>query len=622
MARRAGLCVLVLLLAISCAAAAAGQPIPERPTPDVYEQWQPQKDSSDPRLDRPISAWEKEILLKDLLAQLSQQTSVPLSAVSDLALIPVTCFVKKDTLSGLMGTLSAVFDGYWVYPVGERGADRHYLFTTFQPPVELTEDYIWYLGLKLWEQREAPLRADREERLARHLEALAWKPEEVVARYASDDPWLCVAVLEPRSRSLLECLAGLSDESRDELLTYGRLDVPLARVPARFRPALRKWCDEDFEQLRRDMALDPLPPDRLDRAKRFADPEEAWKNAVLWFGWAHAQLSAQLRVPDAIGLPSAALMHQGAASTARTRLAQLGYGQPPTEEERRQDEAAERQAIVGGEASTSPIWLANDPRRDLPLHLSGLPKVPRANASLLFEQVASQAQLNALSMYQASPEGDARIGSLYAQTGVTLGALADAWQTHAPRGQTALKLRGTYLLALHQNYLGERAWVPPDETLARWRLKLAGRETMSLEELATLAADLSLAQASSLRRRTEADFDALGVRIDRLRLYGLLTDKQRARLRGERLSAASLDRRQVSALLFQARNQNRAWMTPDDLKGTVLTLRPQTLPSGKEVLCLIAEYHFSGLPVDRDVIFESPREVPVPEILRTKPAGG
>ncbi len=46
-------------------------------------------------------------------------------------------------------------------------------------------------------------------------------------------------------------------------------------------------------------------------------------------------------------------------------------------------------------------------------------------------------------MYQTSPQGDPRIGSLYAQTGVTLGALADAWQAHPPAGQTALKLRGT-----------------------------------------------------------------------------------------------------------------------------------------------------------------------------------
>jgi hypothetical protein len=107
-----GACWVIPIALLLCASTRAlpAPPTAAQPTPADWEQWQPQTDGSDTRLERMfVSVWEEQITVEELLSRLAEQSSVELSAIEYLLPIRVTVFAEGCTLGGMMSSLAHLF---------------------------------------------------------------------------------------------------------------------------------------------------------------------------------------------------------------------------------------------------------------------------------------------------------------------------------------------------------------------------------------------------------------------------------------------------------------------------------------------------------------------------------
>jgi hypothetical protein len=154
---------------------AAGSPILSgRPSLAEWQQWQPHTDAVDARLYRADnSVAEPEITLGDLLAELSARSGVELTAINDLQGVRLTVFADSRTLLGLMASLEGLVYGYWVFPRSAAADERRYHLVHHGQPIRDFDSWDAQRVAELKLARAARHRAEREERLARCLGALA-----------------------------------------------------------------------------------------------------------------------------------------------------------------------------------------------------------------------------------------------------------------------------------------------------------------------------------------------------------------------------------------------------------------------------------------------------------------
>jgi len=225
----------VALMLAGCGIAAASEvrPPSERPTPRDWDQWQPQTDSSDARLDAAVSVSEREVKIEDLEARLSEATGVELSAEKDLLPQRLMVFAKGESLSAVMVALEELYRGYWVFKREQRAGERAYVLVQFASATEFMDKWA---NDFLRERNEELIR-----RLGRYREALSLRPEEVLARFEQSDPWLCAEVLRPDTRPLVAFVAGISREQMRALTEEGRVVLSGSDVDPGVMSLLRGW---------------------------------------------------------------------------------------------------------------------------------------------------------------------------------------------------------------------------------------------------------------------------------------------------------------------------------------------------------------------------------------------
>lgn len=300
-------------------------PVPaERPTPEHWDQWQPQIDRSDRRIDiASVSIWQPQIELQDLLAALSDQSSVQLTAVAELLPVRLTVFAQERTLTADMLALARLFHAYWAFPRHQPPEARQYCLV---PHETHTQPFDWLYQERLWSKvkraRAAPHRAARDQRLELYHSALDLTPQQLLDRYEESDPWLCADLLNPKVRPMIEYALSLTEPQKDQLLTEGDFAQPLRNLDPDLQTHLADWSKGRWG---RPGTLRYAPdPDRL---PRFTTPEDRWENAVVSLRWSRDTLELHLDLLPDVARFDADVIRTPACSPypARERLLSLGY---------------------------------------------------------------------------------------------------------------------------------------------------------------------------------------------------------------------------------------------------------------------------------------------------------
>ena len=629
---RSAACLTLILFCLCSTARATAAATPTRPTPAGWEQWQPEQDSSDPRLERrSATVWEEEIALSDLLGRIGEASGVALTAEPELLDTRLSVFAEDCTPAGLMVALAGLLEGYWLYPREQVGQARTYRLIPAALPGNAKSEWV---SLRLAARREL-LEEDREAyeaRLNLYSQALKLSPEEVLARYEESDPWLCADVLNPSLRPLLEQVCGLSEAEREELLSTSSYGRPLRSFDPAFRAELRRLVTElpasgydDFIIQQQTFLVSPYRsnPDRL---PRFATPEDRWDNAVVWFRRFGAGVDFALDVPDT-GLVSGGGVQLPRTSPAHARflLTQFGYREWTreyhqallAEQERWQESNPQwvgpprHESQIMAEALASELNLEDmrlKRKLDLGALAGGDPSVPA-----VLEHVSRQCDLAVLAHCLPAekvrfllPDADST-----GEDKVTLGALLGALRSGDPAW--AWRFYGRYLTVRHTDYPTIEARRIPDDLRAELTAKLRPGARLSLDEAAALLSRLSFVQVCELQ-------DQLGLSwgdtpLWQWRQYGLVNEtvdeKQRQALTSSRgLPLTALGTELQKELLREAQAR-RPWVESGDLSSAAIRMIPRTFSTGEEGVSLIVEYHFPDSPRDRDIFFTSSLQVTV-----------
>jgi len=595
------------------------------PTPAGWEQWQPQTDFADTRLAPPFSMWEKEIDLRDVLTRLSAASGVEITTAPELAVLEVSVFVAKGTISGVMLVLARLYAGHWCYPRGQSPTERRYYLVPAALPEKRTFDHFQKMQRRAWMVEHAPWREEREKALGLHREALSLSADEVIERYGETDPWLCADVLSPHTKPLVEYACSLEGEELEELLTYGRLDYrPIRRFPEAVREHL-------LEQIRAEDEGGSLYADEHlfgEGPKRFETSEERLANTSVSVEWRESTLVLQAYVPDTgmtnwSALTSESVRDAQPAAEAQSRLLYMGYG----------DDSPERQAQLREERrewyrnrpdpreifADPSKWLEHDvyrklglvenpntgdPRLSKPLDLTGLEGARMVGADIL-EAVAKQCEVGVIADYNDIPYpvqmGKSEILKRQSTVGDTLARVRGL-----QGGGISYNFRGAYLVV---SYPATRADRNPGVAL---ELEAALRETfqpgasVGLDRAACLLGQLDRRQLwivceTILGVSPISDGDTWGD-LSCVQAYGGFTEDQRARLRaGGTITFSELDEDQRNQVLTRAKGGWRRWLTMPEMENTVIRAERHEVYDDGPCLRLVYEYDFAESPEDRDV---------------------
>jgi len=580
---------LILFCLCSTARAAAPEP-PARPTPVGWEQWQPEQDSSDPRLERRcLTVWAEEIALSDLLGRVAEASGVALTAEPDLLDTRLTVFAEDCTPAGLMVALAGVVKGYWLYPRKQVGQARTYRLTPAALPGDATSEWD---ALRLAARREL-LEEDRkawEARLDLYSQTLKLSRDELLWSYGESDPTLSADLRRRRARPMIEHLCGLGEADREELLSTGQYACPLRS----FDPALRA----EVRRLLKARKAKRNP----DKLLRFATPEERWDNAVVWFRRWGTGVNFMLELPD-VGLIDMFGIHL----PRRSRAGPLRQGFGPQRGPPRHE--YEIMAEIMAETIARELNL-EEPRLKQEMDLGALagsdPSVPGA-----LEEVSRQCDLAVLA--HCLPGEKRRLRPFETESPedqrVTLGTLLAGLR----RGHPAWTWRfyGRYLTVRHTDYANIEDCRIPDDLLAKLAAKLRPGASLSLEEAAALVAGLNTWQIGTLQEKLELYNTPLWL----WRQYGLVNEavdeKQREALTSARgLPVTELGTELQKEILGGAKTR-RPWLEWGDFSSTTLRMIPRTFATGEEGISLILDYHFPDSPRDRDVLLTSSLQVTV-----------
>jgi hypothetical protein len=491
--------------------------------------------------------------LQDVLHSLSTASGVDMSTDAGLGTVQVSLFAEKGTVSGLMLSLSELCSGHWCYRRGESPAVRsYYLVPAHLPRTRRTDD--WRERQRAaWKVEHAPWRVERERALEEHGTALALSPEEVLEHYEESDPWLCANVLSEHTRPLVEYACSLEGEELAELLTYGRLDLPLFRLPEPVSEHLSHRIRAENEEggLYRDEHLfDGGPP-------RFETFEDCLANTSVSVEWRQSALVLQAYVPDTgmtnwRAMTSESVREMQPEAMPRRLLLGMGYGD--TSPEREQELRAQVRAWHASRpdpreiASDPSKWAEHsdlrklglvedpdtgDPRLSMPLDLGGMEGERLVGADIL-EQVAKQCDVAVVADYDdiSYPVSigptrilprDSTVGDILARVRGLRG------------GGMSYNFLGEYLVV---SFPGSRVAPEPDlppELEAALRETFAPGASVTLEDAAALLGRLGDTKLWYVSK------DVLGIDptsdrdtfrdLSGARSYGRFTEEQRHKLR-------------------------------------------------------------------------------------------
>jgi hypothetical protein len=589
-----------LLALAACPAAALN------PTPKGWDQWQPQTDTSDVRLERTVSVDEREIDIGDLLAHLSRTSGIRLEASDDLHDLPVTVFVEERRLSGLLMCLAEVADGYWFFPRGAEPRKRRYCLgrgSNLLTPDQRVERVLQ----RREESHHTPFVEKRRARLEEYASALDLSPEEVMELYEESDPWLCATVLDPALLPMIEEVCRLDDVQREQLHRSGELGFRVSEVSADFREHLALWARGEWG--RRHGVGTPYPdPDRL---PRFPTAEERWDNAAVRFWWHCVGLQAYLEIPDQGHLyQDIVRLKNDTPWDHWLRLISLGYRADTPEYRQRAKQRARQWWAENPHEPGEPerhAWLSgtpniSDPRLDLVVDLREL---ENRSVPTFLRHVASMHALPVVSAH-LPPDLCSVSHSSEQSTLVTLRDMFEGLR-HCRSGRVTWRFRGAYLVLKDVELDYVAAGRVPESLAHRWEeLAVPGKE-VSLEDLTSLIAATNVAQIDVLRQEPGSPLP--GLYIHPLRAYGVLDASQRAQLREPIGVAVQQLRPDQRPAVLRCAREHRPWMTRRQVADAVLRAIPRTLASGQDGLSFMIEYPLPDGGVDRDVFLTSPLQI-------------
>lgn len=565
----------------------------------------------DRRLDTTVTVWEEKISAGELLARLSQQYALSLTASDGVAPLRVTVYSQERPLHDLLLGLAEVCRARW-----ERASTGYHL-VGLQPPLPSRD----FNQLLLDRRRLAAvgenkrLRPARAERLARYREALTLSREALLEQYEATDPWACADLLSPRQAPMIAQICALPGRDLDKLLAEGTLILPLSRFPVAFQRHLAVWVtDRQRAPTGMDYGVN------VDRLPRFVTPEERWQGSSVLLWWSERSLQLRLSVPDVFEFETE-VIHTLATPPLRARQRLVALDPTKNTPEYRQTAEKEQADWVAanpqsarnepsqrlGYADLLPPPAEEDPRSRATVKLE-LGATSHPSAPYLLEQIARQGEMGVIANYL--PEGlfKAHLQDLSTGEGTeTVGSLLSSIRA-GRRGGWTWSFQGEFLVALDANYeLVEGAQVP-EATSAALRAKCASSPTLPLSELASLVRGLNLMQLDQLVRESSQLEEALTSDIG---IYAELVPEQQPALSSpEGLSFLGLTPPQRAEILRIAQRL-RPWLTEADLSNTLLRTLPRRLATGEEGVSLIIEYHFLDSPNDRDVVFTLPLQIPL-----------
>jgi hypothetical protein len=232
--------VLVLALLLFRPAASETLAPEEGPSPLAWDQWQPETDRSDPRLDLTVSVWERDVRLDELLAHLSGIAGVGLAASGNLLPQRLILLSRGRSLAGVMTGLAHLYQGYWVYRREQAPQERTYFLLEFTSATEMMDWMCEELFCKLTGESAAERGQSLRRRLSLYKTALALSPETVLERFEKDDPWLCADLLVPSARPMVALVCGLEEERLRALLETSVVVLDAGDLSPAVREALRE----------------------------------------------------------------------------------------------------------------------------------------------------------------------------------------------------------------------------------------------------------------------------------------------------------------------------------------------------------------------------------------------
>jgi len=555
--------------------------------------------ADDRRLDRLVSLQDGALTVGDLVSRVMAECAVPLACDPALGRVRLAVCVESQPARELLRRLAGLLNTHW--EAAESTGGYRLARELAQPSPEEVREALVTQEARAQEAESVEAREGREARLQRYRSALPLGRAELLSNYEEIDPWLCADLLDPGARRMLQILASLTPAQEEELLARGTVALSLVSLPAAVRHHLAELAGGRFGPPSGGFATDP------DRPSRFESPEGRWANSVVRLTWVRDALRLQLTVPDVCryeteigGLP------RGAEAAARRRLARLGVA----EGTRRPSGEAARAADAGA-LSPARSAAGSRPEGGEVVDMGAVEGMvdlgplagTRPSFSQVLAQIARQCRLSVLAECVGSglPGLAPRKGVASTMTlKDALAALRTArrrlWWWQVSEGWLVASDAGAEVVV----------WSDlPDGVLEEWRARVKGAQPVPLEDLARLAAALNPLQLDRLASELQ---ELQQVPLDYLRLYGTLTDEQRAALlRGEVIELSSLGAEQRRVALRRAR-PTHPWFTEPDLDHATLRLARQTLCTEVLGVTLFLEYHRPESPRDRDVVFVMPLE--------------
>lgn len=569
--------VFVFLLALVTWGSHPGLAGSDIPFPDTWEQWQPEIDRGDQRLAvRRISVWEGGMALQDMLSDLSEQTSVDLTASSDVAALPVSLYAENALLEEVMVSMARLTEGYWAFGRGDAPNERRYRLRSYQLnnlPID-----VWFdqYSDELTRARASRMRPAREARLALYKEAFSLSADDLLQRYEESDPWLCADLLDPVTRPMLGEVLSLDGADTELLLGQGELVRPLSVFDSDYRKHMSDWCNGRWG-LSGGWRLGPNP----DTPSIFPSSEQRWSHAVVRVRWTDDRLHCLLEIPDVGGCDATVVRMRTEspyeASAAESAPSDLAY------------------------AELSPEPDQTSPNLMLKVDLSECDRAEPPFEAVL-EHVARQCNLRVLANHV--PDDQVAYSPLLRGDEVTVGDVLNELRRQRS-GLLSWRFLGRYLIVSDFEVHRTAAATLPESFITRWDKLLSPGNKFSLQEIADLLAEANVMQVMALEEREERVISS-DLLLFPIRTYGLLgTDAQQALHHGEELGFAGIQEPCQRDLLRKAR-RTRPWLTMSDLGQSVLRALPRTLSSGKQGISLVVEYNLDDAPGERDILFTAP----------------
>jgi hypothetical protein len=601
-----------LVLLLAAAPLAAQSP---SPTPRDWQQWQPQTDRSDARLEaRVVTVWRDEITVEELLAAMQAASGVELLATAEALSVHLSVFAEKRSVEGLMTALGAALDGYWVFPRGAEGARRSYCLVLRRSAgsVEAQSEEHWARLQRAVAEAQRP---DRQARLALYRQAVKLSPEAMLSRYQETDPWLCADLLRPGGRPLLDYVLSLPAAQASRLMHEGDVTVRVRELAPSLRDYLAKWWrDPESVHGTGCMSYEPAP----DPLRTGFICQDDWAASSVKLSWCGEDLVLDLGVPGTGGRQLCVIRRSQQMETqALQELLEMGYIRDTPEYQARMRRASDEWDRAMMDPQANPVLAAAyrvgpapnlvDPRLDTFIPLDDAGRV--LSSADIFARAARHCQVAALAIYLPTEAAQFRLPEPRPQQ-MTLGDLLGKIRLCLPTS-FSWDFYGQYLVATDETYRLVQAGMLPPEVRATWEQWVRSGATLSLEQLAAAVSGLSELQLDQLVTAfTESDASMLP--LANLRLYGLLTAAQRARLReADGLPLAELPAEQQRAYVRYTQGW-APWVQASDLSGAILRAVPVTLPGGVPGLSLVLEYHFPDLPGARYVAFAQPLTITIP----------